>query len=47
MNCLPLLYSNLEDRIGYHFKNKGLLIQAFTHSSIKSILHTIIDENSV
>jgi dsRNA-specific ribonuclease len=43
MNNLPALYSNFEDRIGYHFKNKGLLIQAFTHSSIKTIIHTSID----
>jgi hypothetical protein len=32
---LPKIYSDFEDRISYHFKNKGLLIQALTHSSFK------------
>lgn len=43
---LPKLYSDFEARINYTFKNKGLLVQALTHSSFKSILHKIIDHET-
>lgn len=32
-SALPLSQSLLEDEIGYHFKNKGYLTEALTHSS--------------
>lgn len=44
---LPKLYSDFENRIEYHFRNKGLLVQALTHSSFKSILNTVLDKNNI
>ncbi len=44
---LPKIYLDFEDRINYHFKNKGHLIQAVTHSSFKSILTIVIDQSDI
>lgn len=46
-STIPKIYSDFEERIGYKFENKGLLVQSLTHSSFKSILHTTVDKNNI
>ena len=43
----PKLFEEFEERIKYKFKSKGLLIQALTHSSFKTIIHNQVDKNNI
>lgn len=43
----PKMFEEFEERIKYKFKSKGLLIQALTHSSFKTIIHNQVDKNNI
>ena len=43
----PKIFEDFEHRIQYSFKLKGLLIQALTHSSFKTIIHNQVDKNNI
>ena len=44
---IPKIYEQFEERIQYNFKNKGLLLQAFTHSTFQSVLHVVLDKKNI
>ncbi len=46
MQDLTLLFSSVEDRLGYHFKDKKLLVQAFTHRSFFNESRRFVKEHN-